>query len=147
MLHWSIVLLIAIVLAVIGAVAGFLLGTRRGPGAGRVHAMQEELAQARVEHERLRGEVTTHFERTAELVNQLTGSYRELYQHLADGSQRLTTEGQAHARLEPPAAGPALMADVPPADTGEPLQQTAQAEVPPKPAPEPREPKDRPAMH
>jgi uncharacterized protein len=45
---------------------------------------------------RYKEDVSSHFEKTATLFNEVTGSYRNLYEHLADGSQRLGLGPDAH---------------------------------------------------
>lgn len=70
---------------VLGLLVGLLLGGRFMRGGTDARKAAEVLE----EHERYRQEVTEHFERSAQLFSALTDDYRQLYAHLADGSQKL----------------------------------------------------------
>lgn len=87
------VALIAAVALLIGAGAAYLLLRWRSPAAGG----DAELRQLREEHEQYRHEVTTHFSKTAEMLGQLAGSYREVHNHLAQGAQALCEPGAARS--------------------------------------------------
>lgn len=83
---WAIGLIgLAIGLAV-GAGIGFLL---RGNRRRRVQQLEEELAGLHRQFDGYRQQVTAHFRTTSELVQKMTDSYREVYEHLAGGSQAL----------------------------------------------------------
>ena len=60
-------------------------------GAAAKHARQleDELKSVREEISTYREKVTEHFVTTADLVNKLTANYRDVYSHLAKGSQDL----------------------------------------------------------
>ena len=92
--------LISIATLVIGGVIGFLFG-RSGAGNSRQAELAEELENTRNELEGYKVEVATHFEKTAELVNNLTLSYQEVHQHLATGAQGLCQPGTVDLALEP----------------------------------------------
>src|SRR5690625_7534129 len=75
----------------------------------------------RQEQQHYRDQVSAHFQRTAELVNELTSNYRAVHNHLAQGARDLCPEaGDALAHL--PAPRPELGTDpsslplVPPRD-------------------------------
>jgi uncharacterized membrane-anchored protein YhcB (DUF1043 family) len=76
---------------------GFALGLVFGAGAGtllrgnrkRVHELEEELAGLEQQFDDYRQQVTGHFRTTSELVQKMTDSYRDVYEHLASGSQAL----------------------------------------------------------
>ncbi|MCV6588239.1 MAG: YhcB family protein [Marinobacterium sp.] len=98
----SSVLLIGIVALAIGAVIGYLMG-RPGEEDTRdeqIEALQKELEAANNELNSYRDQVNGHFARTAELVNNLTESYREVHQHLASSAQQLCKDGEAARSLE-----------------------------------------------
>lgn len=81
---WIIVVLICLAV-------GIWLGRYTAPGVERSREMEQERDEAQAELQRYREDVRTHFEKTAHLFNAVTGTYRELYEHLADGSERLGT--------------------------------------------------------
>lgn len=82
-----------------GAVALFM------NGKSRARRLQQELDRLQAELDNYRTQVTQHFLRTSELVQNLTRSYREVYDHLASGSQQLCKDRVATPRLDLPEAG------------------------------------------
>lgn len=91
--------IIGIVALAIGGLIGYLLG-RSGSDAGERQTLQRQLDEAREELGGYKQEVTEHFEKTAELVNQLTQSYRDVHQHLAQGAQTLGASEAARLALK-----------------------------------------------
>jgi hypothetical protein len=83
----------ALVLA--GAALGLLLARLVLPGPKRVRQLEDQLEKAHTEHQAYRSSVTTHFQKTAELVGKMTESYKSVYDHLAYGSQTLCGEYDA----------------------------------------------------
>jgi uncharacterized membrane-anchored protein YhcB (DUF1043 family) len=95
-----------------------------------------QLDQARLNFEQTqsnltnyRDQVTQHFAKTAELFNNLTASYRSVYEHLAVSSQMLTDERSAQlAELPlPSSAEEAPASDTAEEPTIEPTEPTATA--------------------
>ena len=89
----------SLVWLLIGAVAGLVLG-----GAGvfawlRYGGGEAAGGSARRREEAYREEVADHFVKTAELVNQLTDSYKEVFDHLRDGAGNLVDEEILRERL------------------------------------------------
>lgn len=72
--------------AALGAVA-FKLVT----GRSNVRALEERLHRSEEELKKYQQDVTQHFAQTSDLVNNLTRSYREVYEHLANSALKLTT--------------------------------------------------------
>jgi uncharacterized protein len=58
--------------------------------------LREELDELREKFSDYRDQVTQHFMRTSELVQEMTQSYRAVYEHLATGAQELC-EGEVEA--------------------------------------------------
>jgi len=119
---------------VIGIVGGFFIGNSSNDAAKK---LEDELKGVQEELNQYRTEVTSHFSKTAELFNSITANYRALYQHLADGAQKLCAvdaqllgsmpklepltapiEGQAKA-ARPQAAGEPAAAEAVPAEQQE----------------------------
>jgi uncharacterized membrane-anchored protein YhcB (DUF1043 family) len=86
---------LATVLLVSGAAIGVLVAAAVLPGPKRVRQLEEELEKAQKEHESYRSGVTAHFKTTAELVGEMTQSYKAVYDHLAHGAQSLCGEYDA----------------------------------------------------
>lgn len=91
--------IVAVVALAVGVLIGYLLGKSGGNEINRKR-LEEELNGSRVEMDRYKDEVTTHFEKTAALVNELTDQYRKVHQHLATGAQNLCPDQQAGRSLQ-----------------------------------------------
>jgi uncharacterized membrane-anchored protein YhcB (DUF1043 family) len=76
-------------LIVCGAAAGALVAFFLLPSPRQMRRLQDEIDTLRAEHERYRSQVTSHFHKTAELVGVMTQSYKNVYDHLAQGAQAL----------------------------------------------------------
>ena len=87
-----------IIATVIAFGLGFLAARLSSGASRRSRELDEELQRNRAELAAYRAQVTSHFSRTAELVNELTSNYRTVYQHLAEGS-RVLCDGEG-PRLE-----------------------------------------------
>ncbi|WP_405240504.1 ZapG family protein [Lentisalinibacter orientalis] len=90
----------SLVSLLIGAAIGVALGAgglfvwfRYGGGASGT-------SSARRREEAYREEVADHFVKTAELVNQLTDSYKEVFDHLREGAGHLVDEEILRQRLD-----------------------------------------------
>lgn len=59
---------------------------------GESKALQAELDGAKADMDRYKSEVSEHFGKTAELFNRLTNDHRDVYEHLANGSEKLCGE-------------------------------------------------------
>jgi uncharacterized membrane-anchored protein YhcB (DUF1043 family) len=86
---------LAAALLVSGAAVGVLVAGLVLPGPKRVRQLEEELEKVQKEHESYRSGVTAHFKTTAELVGEMTQSYKAVYDHLAYGAQSLCGEYDA----------------------------------------------------
>jgi uncharacterized membrane-anchored protein YhcB (DUF1043 family) len=88
-------LILASMLAV-GVLLGFFIGRSKGDtSAPKVRELEASLSKANDEMQNYRTHVTQHFEKTANLFNQLTSDYREVYEHLASSSEQLCGGDQA----------------------------------------------------
>jgi uncharacterized membrane-anchored protein YhcB (DUF1043 family) len=82
---WQFSILALIVGAMIGALAYRLLA----PSVKQTDKIKTELDQTREELNSYKASVNQHFNKTSELVNDLTQNYVKVYQHLAEGAQTL----------------------------------------------------------
>ena len=89
---------------------GFAFGVACGVGIGyltlcnsrRSQLLQEKCETLQREFDAYRSQVGQHFQRTSELVQKMTESYREVYEHLATGSQALCQSPVTTPRLDIP---------------------------------------------
>ncbi|WP_165840046.1 YhcB family protein [Motiliproteus coralliicola] len=93
------VLLVGFSTLVIGLIFGLLIG-RSNLGSRSKGALIEELNEARRELEAYKLDVATRFTQTAELVNKLTDSYRDVHQHLSNSARELCNDDQLLVSLE-----------------------------------------------
>lgn len=84
----------------IGIVIGFIISGRTKAAPSKLTDLEKQLEELQNSHNRYREEVSSHFSMTAELVQQMTDSYRDVYQHLATGAQELCS-GEVADKLLP----------------------------------------------
>jgi uncharacterized membrane-anchored protein YhcB (DUF1043 family) len=84
----------------IGGGAGFFIS--RQIKDKRTLELEEKLASARNELAGYRGDVNQHFLKTSLLLGKLTNNYREVYEHLATGAQKLCNEKPNTPKLDLP---------------------------------------------
>ncbi|WP_116651809.1 YhcB family protein [Wenzhouxiangella sediminis] len=84
-------------------IIGLLVGLAVGAAlvwllvARRTHA--PSVNQLKAENERFREEVNAHFVQTAQLINELTDSYKKVFDHLSDGAERLVDKEAVRERM------------------------------------------------
>ncbi|MCK8515688.1 DUF1043 family protein [Methylonatrum kenyense] len=76
-------------IVIAAAIAAFVIGRYTAPGSARVRELEEQRDESSRELRFYREQVNSHFQTTAQLFNDVTASYRSLYEHLADGSEKL----------------------------------------------------------
>jgi len=76
----------------VGATAAWLWLDRKSGSADSVETLKRE-------NERFREEVNEHFVQTAELINQLTDSYKAVFDHLSEGAEKLVDEKAVRERM------------------------------------------------
>ena len=85
----------------LGICVGVIIASRlKKSSPERITALEEHVQELQTQHEKYRENVGQHFSMTAELVQQLTESYRDVYQHLAAGAQDLCS-GEVANKLLP----------------------------------------------
>jgi len=87
---WAVVIGLIIGLGVGGGLAWLFLSRRSWSPSAR---------QLKEENERFREEVNAHFVQTAELINELTDSYKKVFDHLSDGAERLVDKEAVRERM------------------------------------------------
>lgn len=83
------VLAIAIVAIVAGLVLGLFMGRRTSDAERRYRDVALKLDQVMQDKKSYEADVVEHFTKTARLLNELTESYREVHNHLAQGADTL----------------------------------------------------------
>lgn len=91
---------ISIITFAFGLGFGFLIAYLTTKHNGRVKELEEELNKANSEHDQYRGKVSQHFEKTAELFEDMTERYRAVYKHMASSAQDLCAERPPALQLE-----------------------------------------------
>ena len=84
---------------IIGLILGLLLGRRMSPGGQKYRETELKLDQVLQDKKAYEDDVVAHFSDTAQLLNQLTDSYKNVHNHLASGAANLC-QGQGPVSLE-----------------------------------------------
>lgn len=95
--------MIVVAMAIGSAMWGFVVGRS---GDAKVvtenkhsHDLEAEVGTLKTEFNTYREQVAGHFKTTADLVHQMTSSYKAVYEHLATGSQKLCA-GEAMIQMD-----------------------------------------------
>ena len=72
-----------------GGIIGAIVYRNLAPSRKETDDLRTELDEARQEMDAYKTSVNSHFDKTAELVNELTQDYVKVYKHLAEGAQSL----------------------------------------------------------
>lgn len=92
--------LISIGAFALGTIIGLLIAGRLDVSPSKVKDLEEQVRKLKESNSEYRDSVSDHFSMTAELVQHLTESYRDVYQHLASGAQDLCS-GEVANKLLP----------------------------------------------
>ncbi len=119
MYELTVVIVAAIAALAVGLGLGLLLGRRSSPSGQKHREVERKLDQVLQEKKAYEDDVVEHFSDTARLLNNLTESYREVHNHLANGAATLCQgDGVVNlGRLEnerDPAEIPPQLADIQP---------------------------------
>jgi hypothetical protein len=115
----EILLAVGATVAILGLLLGWLAGRRTSGAAKKYRDIALKLDQVMQDKKAYEGEVVEHFTETAKLLNNLTESYREVHNHLAQGASTLC-QGVGPVSLErlenrhDPAEIPANLAHIQP---------------------------------
>lgn len=99
----SVLILVAILGLVVGALLAFLAVRGRGGasvGVDRTQELELRLQEANKKLEDFQLQVNEHFDQTAQLVHNLTDSYREVHEYLANSALRLSSQEIGRQMLE-----------------------------------------------
>jgi uncharacterized membrane-anchored protein YhcB (DUF1043 family) len=84
----------------VGIILGLVIATRLNVSPSKIKGLESEIRKLKDSHSEYRDSVSDHFGMTAELVQHMTESYRDVYQHLASGAQDLCS-GEVASKLLP----------------------------------------------
>jgi len=101
----------------LGIIIGVICATRLNLSSSRVQELENQVKELKESHEQYRDSVGDHFGMTAELVQHMTESYRDVYQHLATGAQDLCSNEVA-SKLLPAGSDAVFDANTEEQDTG-----------------------------
>ncbi|MEZ5502653.1 MAG: DUF1043 family protein [Halioglobus sp.] len=85
----QVMLAVGATLAILGLMLGWLLGRRMSAESKKYRDLALKLDQVMQDKKAYEAEVVEHFSETAQLLNGLTQSYREVHNHLAQGAANL----------------------------------------------------------
>ncbi|MEZ5491363.1 MAG: DUF1043 family protein [Gammaproteobacteria bacterium] len=91
--------LIGIGCLALGVIIGALSANRLSGTPTRIKELEGQVKSLEERHDQYKDDVSDHFNVTADLVQQMTQSYRDVYQHLATGAQDLCTSEVANKLL------------------------------------------------
>ena len=83
----------------LGVVLGAVFANRLGGTPTRIKELESQIKAVEERHDQYKNDVSEHFEVTSELIQQMTQSYRDVYQHLAMGAQDLCSTEVANKML------------------------------------------------
>ena len=138
--QFTVVVIIGACALLFGLIVGLIIG-RSGSDSQERNQLKSQLDATTLELEQYKSTVNDHFARTAELVNSLTDSYREVHQHLATSAEQLCDSSQLPEQLQQPLHSSAQAEQSDTENTEEaPVETGASVEPPkdyaPKPAPD-----------
>lgn len=81
--------LIGLISFAIGLIVGAVIYKQLKSDEAKVKMLEEQLEALERDHEHYKSNVHSHFNNTAQLLNNLTDSYRDVYHHMASGAQAL----------------------------------------------------------
>jgi len=84
------ILLIGLLSLATGLIIGFILARSLHPQARERKELEEQLRKSQDQIKDYQQEVTAHFVKTSELINNLSHSYRDVHEHLATSAMHLT---------------------------------------------------------
>nr|WP_010132509.1 DUF1043 family protein [Microbulbifer agarilyticus] len=95
----SVLILVGVIGLTLGALLAFL-ATRGRQSIDRTRELELRLKEANTKLEDFQLQVNEHFDQTAQLVHNLTESYRDVHEYLANSAMRLSSQDIGRQMLE-----------------------------------------------
>ena len=89
-------LLMFAVVTLIGVIVGYMIVEVKGRNKEQDEKIQELESEIAVLEEH-KAQVSGHFQKTAALLHDMTGQYKAIYEHMADGAQTLCDDQESVA--------------------------------------------------
>lgn len=89
MFSLEVLIMVSVIVFCLGGLVGAVISRSLVPPEGQ-RDLEERLKASRQELVQYQQDVARHFAETSELVNNLTQSYKEVHEHLAQGAMHLT---------------------------------------------------------
>jgi len=124
----DLILIVSIMAALgIGIGGGVLYTSRFSPASKRARELEETIEQLKTEQARYKDQVSQHFQKTANLFQDMTEQYRSLYSHLAEGAEALCSDKSRPPALDlPETPGISRAAAAVPDESDQPEEETAE---------------------
>lgn len=84
---------VAIICLLSGAAIGYFVLGRLKPEQQNRAALEKQFGEMQQQQQEYQQQVSTHFDRTGELLNELAESYRSVHNHIVEGAQNLHASG------------------------------------------------------
>lgn len=98
---YSDLLLVGVVALLLGIGLGLIISRVFNKGATHSRRVSQKMDELQNEHTRYQAQVNEHFMETAHRMRRLNDSYRDMYQHLAQGAVRLSNDEELREMLDP----------------------------------------------
>jgi len=100
----AVLILILVIAAVVALLIGYVLGSRFG---GKKSVAMKEATE---HHDTYKSDVREHFEQTSAIMSRMVDDYRDMYEHLSDGAERLA-DMHPEKQITPPPSPEAITSD------------------------------------
>jgi uncharacterized membrane-anchored protein YhcB (DUF1043 family) len=101
-IDWTWIWAVGLIVFAVGIGCGIGIAYLMPGNRRRAQALQEKLSRLQQEFDSYHEQVSQHFLKTSELVQKMTDSYRDVYEHLASGSQALCQTPVSTPQLDIP---------------------------------------------
>ncbi|WGL17966.1 DUF1043 family protein [Microbulbifer bruguierae] len=95
----SVLILVGVIGLALGAILAFV-ATRSRQNSDRSQELELRLREANAQLEDFQLQVNEHFDQTSQLVHNLTQSYKEVHEYLANSAMRLSSQDIGRQMLE-----------------------------------------------